>query len=181
MKTLEEARTQVMASLDEGSQCPCCDQYARMYKRRLPPAAIKGLLGLYSLAREDGHDYYHIKDIYETSYAKDVLNIGSIFGLCAHFGLMISEVREKDEDNLGEPVTCSGMWKITELGIDFIEGRKGIHKYILMYNGEVLGRSETFVNIDEALNHPFNYAEIFETSFYSQTNDNEEQWRGPRD
>jgi hypothetical protein len=44
MKTLEEAQTEFYDDLIEGTTCPCCDRWAKVYKRSINSSMAKGLI-----------------------------------------------------------------------------------------------------------------------------------------
>jgi queuine/archaeosine tRNA-ribosyltransferase len=59
--TLAEARRRVKALLDEGSVCPCCDQYAKRYVRAIYSTQAMQLIRLYRMNSLPGEEatFYH--------------------------------------------------------------------------------------------------------------------------
>lgn len=128
--------------------CPCCGRYAQIYKRRLYDTAVRMLIMLYKLGADQ--DYVH--------YSLAVMNFshGHIgdFNKAKYWDL----IRQKPYESFEK--SAAGSWKLTQEGIDFIQGRASIPEFAYIFDDRVLGFSENRVNVREALGKKFNYEEL---------------------
>lgn len=53
-----------------------------------------------------------------------------------------------------------GLWKPTQYGIDFVQGKVKIAARVFLYLNEVIGRDDQSINIQEALGNKFNYEDL---------------------
>jgi len=58
----------------------------------------------------------------------------------------------------------SGLWRPTELGIDFVYGRVRIPGHVFVTDGKILARSIEEIDIWQALRKKFNYQELMDGS-----------------
>jgi len=107
----------------KGTICPCCDQRARVYKRKLRSAQATWLL---ALVKESAHE--------EQGWVyKGVLKRqeGGDYGKLQLFGL-IEAMSPEEALNYGGR---TGVWRPTDLGIAFAYGRVPIPLFVHVYNG----------------------------------------------
>lgn len=131
-----------------GCICPCCNQIAKVYKRKLNSGMALELIQLYKLSKKKDTVFFH-----HTEFAK--LTGGEISKL-SYWGL----VQEKPKDENDTDKKTSGYWSITEIGSNFVENKISIESHIYLYDAEFLGFSETKTNIIESLGKKFNYQEL---------------------
>lgn len=131
-----------------GVSCPCCGRHTQVYRRRLPADAARFVVLLVHLwqrtptARREWIDIRHF-EVRGGDYAKAV-----------HWGL--AELKENTFDP--EKKNC-GLWKPTQRGIDFVNGAR-VPSHVFLYLNEVVGHSDSFVGVREALGEKFNYEEL---------------------
>lgn len=140
---LEEARRNTMSKSQEGIECPCCDQFVKVYKRKLNTNMALYLIRLYNL----GDGVFHISEI------KDA-NRGGDFSKMRFYGFIEEQINESTSKR------TSGMWKITEEGRSFVLKESKVHSHFKMYNGNLLGFVGDRIDIDEALGQKFDYTEL---------------------
>jgi hypothetical protein len=134
--TLLEARQWLSEHVDEGAICPCCDQPAKVYPRNLSSGMAVALIKIY----HSGGALDYIKTRY-------IDNSGTLSKL-RHWGLI-------------EMADQRGYWKMTEIGVRFVEDRIKIPKFIILYNKSFLGYDDSEeTTIREALKAPFDYDEM---------------------
>ena len=55
----------------------------------------------------------------------------------------------------------SGFWKATEKGVQFVQDKIQIPKYVFTLDNKVIGYSDQQINIYQALSNKFAYQELF--------------------
>lgn len=135
--TLEAARRLVMASVERGSRCPCCDQMARAYKRRLYPTQAVALQRLHDhLTAPGAPTAVHLGE-FLASFPGTASRGGDTARL-AYWDLI---KRHK-----------GGFYSITELGIAWVRGEVRIPAYKWFYNEAVCdGKPAPLVSFKEIL------------------------------
>jgi len=150
--TLDQARDRVFANLDNGSFCPCCGQFCKLYKRKLNSGMSAALIWIVRRYERE-RDWINVP----RDAPRFVLRTKE-YGTTRHWGLLMQKPHDPEDDD-GQTKT-SGLWKPTEKGIRFVHNRISIPKRVHLYNNQVLGWSEERITIEEALGSPFNYAEL---------------------
>lgn len=131
----------------DGGECPCCNQVARKYDRRMTAVSSRALLALHSVfGRRPGR----MVDV-ARAHLPEVAHQGGQLLLGQHWGLL-------------EPVDVDGshdgQWRITDKGESWIAGRIGIPKYVTLYAGAVCGYHGDPVSIDDTLSETFALAQL---------------------
>jgi hypothetical protein len=151
--TLEEARDLVRDNLREGLVCPCCEQFAKVYKRKLNGAMAASLV---LIARHFKHstEWLHVEN-----YLKELPGIPASlrgdFAKLRYWGLI-----ERMEGEREDGSNRVGYYRITPLGKDFVEGRVKVPGHVYLFNSECIGHSDETLHIGEALGTAFDYAEL---------------------
>lgn len=153
MLTLEEAKNWLRSRLSDGAACPCCQQFAKIYRRQIHSGMAYGLVILYQLD-PTGKSFWHLKDITKTGNA---YSIAGDFAKLEYWGL----IEEQELLSEGEKKS-SGSWRLTELGIRFVRREAKVNKYTRIYNGKALKNSDNQpqVTIDQCLGKKFSYYEL---------------------
>jgi hypothetical protein len=124
--TLRDAQEQVRKHMDTGSVCPCCQQQVRRYQFSLSEKNVYFLIMLRRYLAEFSKDWMHIDRLAE--YAKEPIKGGTSFSILAWWGL-IEEMTNEDTTK-----KTSGFWRPTQLGMDWLDGKAVIPKYVYSYN-----------------------------------------------
>jgi hypothetical protein len=155
--TLAEASTWVKERIRRGAVCPCCDQLAKIYKRKLNSSMAYALL-LIRLAFRTQTDWLHVPE-YLTKVVRTKAKAttrGGDWAKLVHWKLIVP----KDDEIRGDGSKRAGFYKITDLGIAFVDGRAKVPKHVFLYAQKCLGVSEEMTTIDEALGDKFNYSDL---------------------
>jgi hypothetical protein len=153
--TLEEARNGLQEALSrgDGALCPCCDQHAKVYRRKLNASMARALLWL-------------VRHYESTRSWCDVPRQAPAWLLrsrelpkLAYWGLIQQQVNDDDPTK-----RCSGIWRPTQIGCLFAHGRRTVASHVEIYNGAVIGHSDKQITIKDALGKRFNYAELMGSS-----------------
>lgn len=151
--TIEQLKKEMSVNLRKGCVCKVCNQFAKIYSRKITASMAAGLCIIYN---ESGEDYIHIETLF-----KNKLNIpsslrGDIPKL-RFWNLLIPKEGEKEDGNPN-----NGYYKITEKGKRFVEGKVYVYSHVDIYNNEFFGYSEKSkeITIYDALTDKFNYNEL---------------------
>lgn len=152
--TLDEAKAllkkELREELEKGSECPVCTQFAKMYKRSLYASVAYDLMRLYYKCKYEDK-YYHIGE-----FSARKSSGGGDFAKLLYWELV--EEMPKDPDDT--TTRTSGYWKITDRGIDFVDGNLTITSHVKLYDGKSFGFVGDQISIQDALGDKFDYAEI---------------------
>lgn len=165
--TLRIARALLMREREtvKGAICPCCDQFAKVYRRKLNSGIAVALIALYRLSlrqrisTEVDQPYYHVNEIATELHAMKFRNQMAAAQIpLARFWCLVEE-----ELNANTSKSQSGKWRFTSAGWDFLRRRGNkstIAKYVLLYNNQALGYAGPDVTIDNCLGQHFNYQDL---------------------
>jgi len=129
-------------------KCPHCGQTVKVYRRRIYAAMVKALASLYRAVDGKPDKYVHVSKIYDKTTCGD-------FAKLKYWGL-IDEL-----DKVDGATRTSGFWRITERGIDFLQGKIRVAKYAFIYNQDLLALDDKeTVSVIECVAKHFNYAEL---------------------
>lgn len=144
-QTLEEAQKFLRDRLSEGTECPCCEQFAKVYRRKITAATAQALILMY---REARRGWVYMPDLLQRKQADETK--------ARYWGLI-----EESHETRGDGSSRVGVWRLTQHGVDFVLGNVEIPKYALIYDGECQGLDESeSVTIHDALGTRFNYADL---------------------
>jgi hypothetical protein len=141
--TLEQAKAALRKRVDDGAPCPCCSQFAKVYRRKITSPMARGLIKQFRLV---GQSFAHSASLVKSETHE--------FSQLSWWGL-IEEVPEPRPDG-GK----AGWWRITDLGRAFVLDETTVQKYARIYDGRVLGLKGDQVSIIDALGTKFNYHEL---------------------
>jgi len=145
--TLEDARERLFEKMaDKGAKCPCCDRFAKIYKRPLNKTMVAGLRWINS-AKKDDDGFVSV-----AASAPAWLLRTNQHTILKNWGL-VEQARNEDPKK-----SDSGRWKVTDKGKRFLVGWR-IRKYALLYNDDCLGLEGPEISISEICNI-FDYEEL---------------------
>jgi len=149
---IEEAKAYLRDNYEKGCVCPCCNQHVQVYNRKLNSGMAITLIRIY---KNVGNEWVHVKEFLRTKKFSNSHD----WTLLRHWDLL----EEKDEKCPDQK--CSGIWRITRKGIDFVRGKIEVPKFFYMYNKKAHGFSDEFVNINDCLGDRFSYSELMGIDF----------------
>lgn len=141
--SLRDAQDWLRDRVDDGAKCPCCTQYAKVYRRKINGAQARSLITIW---RRYGTDWCHVPTVIPTGSREE--------SKLAHWNLM-EELGEAREDG-----GRSGWWRITDVGAAYVLGEVSVPKYARIYDGRCLGFDGELQSIIDALGVKFNYREL---------------------
>lgn len=138
------------AAQGDGCRCPVCDQFVKVYRRKISSAMAGGLIT--AMKRYGSDEHFHVNDIANLMR----INVCPDFTKLKHWGLI-----EQCEHLTGmEGKKNSGVWKLTTKGTDFARGNFRLPKYVFLYDGKTQGKSDETASILECLGDKFDYNEL---------------------
>ena len=141
--TAAEVKEWVLGHRDDGVECPSCEQYAKVYRRKINSAMARALILFH---RRHGSEWFHLPT--SIGYGGDSAKL-------RYWGL-IEESGEEREDG-----GRAGYWRVTEDGRQWALGFSSVAKYALVYNGKLLGLDDDErVSVRDALGTKFDYTEL---------------------
>ena len=143
--TLAEARETVSAARDEGIVCPCCDQFVRVYKRKITHAMAEGLIKVF---HESRHEECYIPDVLSERESAD-------FAKLRYWGLIVPVPHPREDGSMR-----NGCWQVTFRGAAWIKNVNVVPKFKYVFNSEVIGSEGPNVSIVDTVGHGFRYDEL---------------------
>lgn len=133
----------------KGFKCPHCNQFVKLYVRKLNSSMALVLLLLWKSGKTD---FIHVED-----YLKSInrANLRADFHKLVFWSLL-ERKKELREDNSPR----NGFYKLTGRGIAFAENKLTVPAAVKIYNNHAEGFEGMEINIVEALGEKFNYAEL---------------------
>jgi hypothetical protein len=160
MKTMEEARAEVMRAAEgKGTACPCCDQFVKLYKRKLNSSMAHGLLHVYRYFKMTKSEWLHFPKF----FTEKKICSSNDGGLLRHWGLVTPMIKDRKDGSWR-----NGYYKLTQLGTEFVQSKVSVPKYVYLYNQNVFGFSDgqkypkEDTTIADSLGEKFNYRKLMD-------------------
>lgn len=141
--TLGDARDWLRDRVQDGAKCPCCTQFAKVYRRKLHAGMAVALIHMYR--HRDADNKFDI-----TTHM--VTRPGDTSKL------RYWELIERDDDD------PEGVYRITLLGRLFVEHSATVPSHAEIYDGRLLKVDGEQITITQALGKKFDYPELMGTA-----------------
>lgn len=152
--TVAEVRKYLEENAREGVTCPCCNQFVKVYKRKITSSQCLALINLYKLSAVEDR-FYHL-----TEFRKGVADTGSNdFSKLKFYGF-IDKKELSESERLKGAKRASGYYRINDLGKRFVECKSTVKEYMFIFDDHFKGFAGKEISIIEALNNKFNYKEL---------------------
>ena len=138
--TLDEAKQWMRDQSATGARCPCCNQFVKVYRRKLNSSMARALIILYRHG-EDWVQFDHLVRESTTKLSHDYIGL--------HYWGLTERHPEKD-----------GYWRITEAGIFFARKRLRVESHAVIYDANLVRLDGDKINITDALGEKFDYNEL---------------------
>lgn len=151
-KTLAQARADFYESLREGTRCPCCDRFGKIYRRKLNSSMALMVIRMFRYEKEHP-GWIHMISV-------NNFNLPSRdYGTLMHWELTEEKAGKKEDGN-----PDNGFYRLTEKGRLFALRKIRVRKYIYLYDNLSLDVNEPekdeTIDVAEALGRHFNYTEL---------------------
>lgn len=118
----------------DGISCPCCEQFAKVYRRSITLTEVKVLARLFNAARKA--DSSAPTSVWVKIGAGGTVHTrGGDYAKARYWGLL-----EEREGKRADGSKRAGYWRITELGIEFLLGAARLPRYVWIYNNRLVPR-----------------------------------------
>lgn len=134
---LGEVRDWLRVRIEKGVRCPACEQFSKVYRRRIYAGMVKALVLMWREGDFSRRLYVHVPSI-DPARGGDVAKL--------EFWGLIEEERAVRTDG-----GRAGYWRVTARGQDWIERKTAVPKYARIYDGRLLSLTGPLVTIDDAL------------------------------
>ncbi len=154
--TIQQGKEFLRAKLEEGANCPCCEQRVKLYRRKLNHQMARALIMIYRYFIS--HPQTVWLDVNDFLLKRGVNSGEANVALLRHWGLI---ERKPDAKEDGNPSV--GMYSITHLGRQFVEGRMTVPEAVYLYNQKRYRRKLLDIEqitIRQALANKFDYDEL---------------------
>lgn len=148
---------------EEGTVCPACEQFVKLYKRKLYSTMALALVRVYKyFTSPNASEWLHLPK-YLASTTDAWRFAGGDEAKLVYWGFLEALGGAREDDS-----RRNGFYKITENGVKFIKGEIVVPKYTYIYNQDVWGQSDgTFfpremTDIHEAFGSRFSYRDLME-------------------
>jgi hypothetical protein len=148
--TLEEAKIWLRKKVFEGgASCPCCNQFAKVYERRLNSAMAYALVVFSRNLKVN--EWVSVPEFLEQGKHTSIVRSREWSRL--RFWGFIEQKLDIRDDGSRE----TGVYRLTQAGHDFAHGKSEAPAFVVMYDERVLKKSQEVVSIREALGSKFDY------------------------
>jgi hypothetical protein len=150
---LAAAKRLVEKNLVTGIQCPCCGQFAKVYKRTITSSMAYCLVTFANKTKNEPDKFMHIRDLGTN------LRTAHFFGSGDFAKLLYWDLIATTSNN-DTAKRSSGVWCITQRGVDFVADKITVPKHALLYDGKLIGLTGKQINIVAALGKKFHYKDL---------------------
>lgn len=144
--TLVHARKHVMSKRLEGTRCPCCDQFAKIYRRRLDVSMVIALLDFYRLGGIT--DFVHGPSITGSNRGGEAR--------LQYWGLIESQISTDPDKGR------RGYWRVTRRGQLFLQNKITVPEFAMVYNAQCLGLRGEPIRVTTALGTKFSLKKLMQ-------------------
>ena len=140
-EVLADARREFRARIGDGATCPVCDRHAREYRRPLTRAMVEVLAWVYRLGVLRSGSRAAPAPIHVT---RELLAVGR--------NAVAQEYSKLRFWELLAPVDgAEGMWRVTPLGVEFLEGRASVPAHVVIFDNTRVRVDDRRIRVDDAL------------------------------
>jgi len=141
-----------------GTKCPVCNQFLKVYRRKISSAMAMGLIRAMQVYGKGVQ--FHINDIANQLN----MNVVPDFTKLRYWGML----RQADHITGTDGKKQSGVWELTEKGIDFAKGDIATARYVFLYDGILQGKSDEVTTIRDCIGDKFDYNELMQPVRYKE-------------
>jgi hypothetical protein len=145
--SLGDARAWLRERVEEGAECPCCTQFAKVYKRSITSSQGRALVVQYRQFQREWAHLPELRMLQGPQHSNEEPKL-------RYWGLL------EEESDRREDGGRAGWWRLTELGERFVHEEVRVPKYARVYDGRCLGLKGDPVDIKDVLRNRFDLGEL---------------------
>lgn len=149
-RTVKEAKVFLHKNRMKGCVCEVCEQYVKMYRRKLTSSMAYGMILIYNAGQID---WFHLDKFFKSQNCATSIR-GDIPKL-RYWGFIEKMVAVREDGN-----PRAGYYRLTQKGMRFISGKIMAPTYAIIYNNKLFGMSNEDTDIRKALTNKFNYNQL---------------------
>jgi len=155
--SLEEAKKWLRERVKDGAKCPCCTQFAKVYKRKINSSMACVLTVVAKFFRRSPDPWLHVPSYIESQPLPPKVRaaVRGDWAKLVYWRCLEAKPGEREDGS-----TRIGFWRITQVGMDFVSGTIQLPKYARIYDDRCLGLVGDRISITDALGDRFNYDEL---------------------
>lgn len=150
--TIQEAKQILRDEWEQGTECPCCTQFVKLYPYKITSTKAYGLVQLVKLY-EERREPIHVRDMKQPG-GREIEASGGAFATLKHWGLIYQP------ENTDPTKRRSGYWVPTRLGTEFAHRQTTVPKVLHIFNNKPYRQSTEMTDIVECLGTKFDYREL---------------------
>lgn len=155
--TLEESKEWLRKKIFEGgAACPCCSQFAKVYRRAFNSSMAYAII-VFAKHLKVG-EWIKIPDVLVKGNHTAIIRSRE-WSRLQHWGMLEASAALR-EDGAKE----SGVYRLTELGKAFAEGKAVAPRAVYMYDEKLLSVDDQLISIREALGTKFDYEKLMSSA-----------------
>jgi hypothetical protein len=162
---MSDGRAQVRANLDKGIICPCCNQFAKRYVRKMSSIIARWLIAFARASGGDPARWVHVREPGKLLGGASSAARSGDYAKARYWGLL---EEKSDEPSAGEKGS-SGMWRLTPKGWSFVADRISVPERVLVFNNVPLEFQGADITIQTALGTNFNYKDLMGPAYTPPT------------
>jgi len=149
--TIEEAKARFMVEAQsvEGTHCPCCKKFAKVYHRKFNSRMALTMIYTYPWFRSHPFEWLDVGNFLVTKYNM----IPGDHGKLIWWGMLEKKPEKKDG------AKTSGLYRMTNKGYSFVNGLR-VQSHVNEYMSEVQSFDGQWIDIRVALGSKFDYGEL---------------------
>ena len=129
--------------------CGECGRPNKQYKRKITLGMLQFLFNLYKLNQKSPQvEFWHYRDVIKNKSG------GLDYSLLEKFNLL-----ERKSASASKTIS-NGMWRLTKLSFDFIEGKVPVPKFLYIKLGDIVRVSDEKIFIDQVSKKRFSIEEL---------------------
>jgi hypothetical protein len=147
---------------DKGGHCPICDRWGKINTIRMRGVMVKAM---HWLAFANNGDWVNVPSV-----APRFVTRSYAIASLKHWNMVERRyvpppTKEEREAGLTRDTRTSGMWRLTQLGRDFIFNGAQAPKAVFVYNDHKVGESDVRITARDCAYEKFNYDAMMDESF----------------
>ena len=155
LETVAEAKATLHAKLEKGAQCPCCDQFAKRYIRRMSSIICRWLIAFARASEGDRTKWVHVRECGHILGGESSAARSGDYAKARWWGLVEAGLEDEEADHGSIDATAT-----TEKGWKFVANQLLVREQVVVYNNDPIEFQGKEVSIVAGLGTKFSYSAL---------------------